>query len=452
MPFLWDYLSRSYEYPLDKKRKTREKVYNVIAHFLPTSLSIHKIDLPLKPFDKPPLFEYLSFFTCISQYWVEDMKQLLIVNNEDDLYNDYKLKILEHEIFELIFNSCKKVKHFYWCTNIQLYLLDSAVPFLSNLCSIRLNLEVVTSIILLGISIFCRNLKEIEADYCDEDTSSLVTFIRVQKRLESLCLYIDNNIFLDNNIEEQNKLLSDVIKEKAENLKRITLKPDIVLILPTFIPSLTNLQYLVLNNDEGQFKEGKKWNKWEYYLSKAFFRDLRYLETLNIPNNIERLIIEKSGGKISKIILGHLLEQQDFPSYPIDNKKLIKLIYNKCQKLQSLSIDVNPINLDEIANIFTKCTQLEEIRFTTNNNVFPNGDDLLKIVSDLSPMSLREFTFGDKWNFSVKGLESFFDDWKRKNRMPITFIHYNDQWDERILWSDNHVEMVEKYRNERVIR
>lgn len=46
-----------------------------------------------------------------------------------------------------------------------------------------------------------------------------------------------------NNVEEQHKLLSDVIKEKAGNLKR---KPDIVDIVSipsTSIPSLTNLQY-----------------------------------------------------------------------------------------------------------------------------------------------------------------------------------------------------------------
>ncbi|GBC01386.1 hypothetical protein RclHR1_04170011 [Rhizophagus clarus] len=150
----------------------------------------------------------------------------------------------------------------------------------------------------------CHNVKELETDFCDDETSGLITLIKVQSNLQNLCLYINNNV------ENQAILLSNVIKEK-ENLKRITLKPNILLIPPTFIPSLKKLQYLILNNEEGQvFYEDKKWNDWEYFLSKAFFTDLRYLEIMNLPNNIECLIIERSGGKLSDIIVCHLLERQ----------------------------------------------------------------------------------------------------------------------------------------------
>jgi hypothetical protein len=445
IPILWNYLSYAYEYPLDKKRETREKVYNVIAHFLPKkTLFKHKILLPLDPFNKEPLFNYLSFFTRLSQYWIEDMKIILIDREVENC--EFKQKTLEHEIYKLIFNSCTRVKHFYWCTNIQLYLYANAPSFFSNLRSLRLNLEVTTSTMLLGLAVVCRNIKEIEADYCDEDTSSLVTLIKMQNNLQSLCLYVDSNA------KEQYTLLSEAIKEKAENLKRITLKPDITLIPPAFIPLLKNLQYLVLNNDEGDFYENNNWKEWEKYLSKASFTDLRYLETLNIPINIEHLIIEKSGGNLSEINMYHLLEQQNSPSYQSDNKRLINLIYNHCPKLLRLYMDVNPKNLNEIGRIFTNCTQLERVNFKTSDSVFPNGDDLLKIVSNMSSATLQEFTFGDKWNFSVKGLELFFENWKSKNRVPITFIHYNDQWDEGSLWTHDHSKIVEKYMYESVVR
>src|SRR5205823_6015360 len=99
------------------------------------------------------------------------------------------------------------------------------------------------SVTLFGLSRVCRNLTDLEVNNCDEETlgfSGLICFIKMQSNLQSLYLHFDH-------IEEQGKLLSDVIEGKAATLKRLTLRPIVTSISPKFLPSLTKLQYLALN-------------------------------------------------------------------------------------------------------------------------------------------------------------------------------------------------------------
>ena len=107
--------------------------------------------------------------------------------------------------------------------------------------------------------------------------------------------------------------------------------------------------------------------------------------------------------------------------------------------------------MNEINRIFSKCTQLEKIYFTTstnNSSISPNGDELLRIISNFSPMTLREFSFGDNWNFSVNGLRKFLEDW-RNRRVPLKLIHYCESVN---TWTNEHTKIMEMYKNEGVIR
>jgi len=83
-----------------------------------------------------------------------------------------------------------------------------------------------------------------------------------------------------------------VIEGKASTLKKLTIKPIITSISPKFFPSLTKLQYLVLNNDDGELEESEYWKEWRFYLSMAVFKDLQYLETSYLPCSIEYLLIK----------------------------------------------------------------------------------------------------------------------------------------------------------------
>lgn len=444
VPLLWKYISDAYENPLNHKPESREKLYNVIAHFLPNNpedpLPQNNIILPLNKFQKSPTFEYMNFFTRLTTVWIEDMAELLINDEVDN--SKHKKKILEREIYNLIFNKCNNAKYFHWYTKKKLYRYPNSKTFFSNLRSLEYNFEAGTSKTLSKLAEICQNLKNLEINDCDdEDIPGLVSFIKVQKNLQSLCLHFDN-------VEEKYTLLSNIIKKKAASLKKLIINPIITLIPPIFIPSLKNIQYLALNNEyHGELYESVKWRDWEHNLCIASFPYLQHLEALYLPSNIICSIIEKSGMNILEINIRCPLKSNDYQS---ENKKLIKVISSCCPKLIRLTMNVDHNNLSEMGKIFSNCTQLEKIYLTTNVEILPNGDELLRVMNKVSPTTLKEFSFIDKWNFSLKGLESFFENWKYKNRSPIKFIHYYDELD--YTWTENHDKMVEKYKNERVVR
>jgi hypothetical protein len=437
VPLLWKYVLYAYENPIDYKQESREKLYNVIAHFLPNDpkdiLAKNRIILPLHKFSKSPMFEYMKFFTNLSTIWIEDMIQLTIDDEVED--SKYKKKILEQEIYKLIFKRCNNAKYFHWNTRKKLYRYPNAKTFFSNLRSLELNFEVVNSKTLFRLATKCQNITNLEINNIDEDTSGLLSFIKVQNNLQSLSLHFDN-------VEEQYTLF----RKKAATLKKAIIEPIVTLISPIFVPSLKNIQYLALNNEYDESCKSMRWQEWEYYLTMNSFPYLQHLETNRLPCNIVCLIIEMSGRNISGIDIRDPLKSDD---YPTENKKLIKMI-SICPKLIRLTMHVDPKNSSEMSIIFSSCTRLEKIYFTTNVNILPNGDELLRVMSDLSPKTLQEFSFGDNWNFSLNCLESFFEDWKYKNRFPIKFIHNYDGL--FYSWTKDHDKIVEKYKNERVIR
>ncbi|PKK78410.1 hypothetical protein RhiirC2_770221 [Rhizophagus irregularis] len=423
VPILWKYFSYAYKNPYNHKRESREKLYNVIAHFLPNSsknkLAKNDIKLPLNLISNMLLFNYMEFFTRLTSALIEDMARLLIKEN-----SNYKINLLENEIYNLIYNRCKNIRHFNWNTQTQLYLCPNAEEFFYNIRSLEFNFLFITPVMLLKLAVVCQNITDLKIHDCDEDSLDLVLFIKMQNNLRSLSLNFNNK-------EEQYIQLSNVIGQKAVTLKKITLGPVITLIRPTFFPSLTYLRYLFLNNNDCDLYESVNWQEWEHYINMTTFPYLQYLKTLYLLSGIECLIIERSGEKILEIDVYHPLKTQD---YPTENKKLIKMISLRCPKIIKLTLDVDPDNLEEISNLLSNCSLLEKIYFTTKNYIYPNGDKLLKIKSNKSPATLREFSFVDKWNFSLKGLESFLEDWKNKNQFPIKFTHYYKEFPKSFCW------------------
>jgi hypothetical protein len=72
-------------------------------------------------------------------------------------------------------------------------------------------------------------------------------------------------------------LLSKAIRDKATTLKKIILTPLVTSINPMLFISLNNLQYLELNNNNGDDLYEVK--IWEFCLSKATFPGLLYFGT-----------------------------------------------------------------------------------------------------------------------------------------------------------------------------
>jgi hypothetical protein len=219
-------------------------------------------------------------------------------------------------------------------------------------------------------------------------------------------------------------LLSDAIRKKGQNLKKITLDSTDVL-----------------------NEEGVNFLKWENDLKVAPFQNLKTIETKNIPCNVEVSILKNSGKDILEINAQYSIEILDYPS---ENKNLIMTISRHCPKLTRLTIDVDPTNLFELSLILLNCVDLEKVHFTTRARIFPNGDKLLKIMSDSSPESLREFSFSEQWNLSIEYLETFLKNWKCKGRFPIKFAPYFDSFD--CGWTPEHRNLLEEYKTKGVIK
>uniref|UniRef100_U9SKX7 F-box domain-containing protein n=1 Tax=Rhizophagus irregularis (strain DAOM 181602 / DAOM 197198 / MUCL 43194) TaxID=747089 RepID=U9SKX7_RHIID len=396
MPLLW---KNSYQCPYKYKKESREKYYNVIAHFLPNNpedpLPQNKIVLPLNKFPKGPMLEYMNYIALFTPACIEDMEKLTLFPNAKRIFSNLHSLKIHHEKF------------------------------------INSN----TSLTELGK--ICQDLRDLDVRDCQKDTLDLALFIKIQKNLQSLCLAFDEE-------EGQYNLLSDVIKEKAVTLKKISIRFNVTLISPIVIPSLENIQHLVLNNICGESYRSAKWDEWEHNLSTASFPNLQYLETLYLPISIIRLIIEKSGKDISEINI--CLCPPGSRDYKTDNKQLIKAISIYCPKLKFLAMDIDNRNLGEMFKIFLNCTQLEKVTFSTNanSNIPSDGDELLKVMNQTVPTTLHEITFREDWIFSLEELELFIEDWKSKISSPIKFTLVFDE----SLWTDDHAWMAERYMEE----
>ncbi|RIA80156.1 hypothetical protein C1645_839220 [Glomus cerebriforme] len=439
MPILWKNTST-----LDKF--SRRKLYNIIIYLLPTFskklLFDHIVELPLPKLSGEPLFNYISFFSRISPNFINNMS-LDLINYQEIGFNkfqeEYKKYLLEQEVYKLFINNCKNIKFFNWKTTQPLSQYQGASTCFSQLCTLNIDLQFVTSTALFGMAQICQNIEHLDINNCNQDIPGLINFIDIQKNLKSLYLHFKG-------VENQCIQLSKVIERKAHTIKKFGIRPIITLLSPKFLPSLINLQHLELYNDCGhEIDNSLEMQEWDKYLSITSFPNLQYLEIAFLPSCKDYMLIEKSHGNILEINIyrSYIIQDPD----PVYNNQLIKAIAKCCPKIERLTIDAELENLEGIKEIFLNCTQLKMIDLSTNNEKKRNCDKLLEILMDYSPKSLCEFSFFENWIFTVEGLENFFENWRE--RRPLIFNkHYNGLG----FFTDKHRKVVKKYFDKGVIK
>ncbi|RIA91544.1 hypothetical protein C1645_767297 [Glomus cerebriforme] len=345
-----------------------------------------------------------------------------------------KQYLLKQEVYKLFINNCNNIKEFSLGTNYPLFQYSGASTFFSQLCHLEIDLESVTSTILFSMGQICQYIETLIINIYNGDVSGLINLIDVQKNLRKL--YLDLRY---RNITNQCIGLSEVIERKAATLIYLKIKRCFIPFSPKFLPSLINLQYLEIKNGY-ETNESTEWQEWKKYLSIASFPNLQFLRTSYFPCYEDYMLIENSHGNLLEININRACEYQD-PTY---NKKLIKAIAKNCPRIETLIIDVVPKNLDGIKEIFLNCRQLKKITFISNNYVHI-CDELLEIIAKFSSETFYEF-FSIDWNYSVNGLQSFFENWR--GRIPLKFFYYNRRKD---FWTGQHTMVVKKYREEGVI-
>ncbi|GBB89115.1 hypothetical protein RclHR1_01580016 [Rhizophagus clarus] len=438
MPILWE---DPFEYDINNgDSRSHHKLYNLIVSLLQTSskklLSDNNIELPIQEFSNKPLFNYVNLSPQISSNFINNMTKQLI--KEDDGFNkyqeEYKKYLLEQEIYKLFINNCKDIVHFNWKTRQPLSQFQGASTCFSQLRSLIIDLQCVTSTELFAMAQICQNIEELSVADCYGDISGLIWFINTQKKLRSLNLYFKGTKIL------QCVQLSEVIERKAATLKKLSIiGPNIILLPPKFLSSLIKLEYLELYEQTYE-TESAEMCEWKKHLLITSFPNLQYLKTAMLTSCEYHAIIEKSIGNILEINILHMFDQDR--EY---TNKLIKAIVEKCPKLEKLTINVELENLDGIKGILLNCTQLKMINLSMDNKKQYNCDIFLEILTNYSPKTLYEISFNENWKFSNEGLENFFKSWR--NIEPITFtMKFIGDIDE------GYKRIVEKYYEKGIIK
>ncbi|PKC54104.1 hypothetical protein RhiirA1_477959 [Rhizophagus irregularis] len=364
--------------------------------------------------DNKPLFNYISFFTQISPDLISGVSKALIYDDNKEYNNNvgerYKKYILNQEIYKLFINNCK-----------------------GNL---------------FDMIQICQNIKHLEVTNCNKNIEGLVDFINIQRNLQSLCIDFLAKEKLHFSIFRP---LNDIIMKKASTLKKFTVRPFIRLLSPKILTSLINLQHLEIISDADftLILGGSTMEVWDEYLSIASFPNLQYLEiyfNTDLFITKDYMLIEKSNGNILEINI-----RREKLHDPIYTKILIITISKCCPKIKKLTINIEPENFEDLKEIFLNCTQLEMMSLSLDSEEH-NGDKLLEIILDYSPETLREYLFFKKENsiFTTKGLEKFFENWK-KSKSPLIFNIINDYYSNEENFTDNN-KIIKKYFDEGVIK
>ncbi|RIA91332.1 hypothetical protein C1645_737179 [Glomus cerebriforme] len=260
----------------------------------------------------------------------------------------------------------------------------------------------------------CQTIEVLNLWYCNGDITGLIELIKVQQNLRSLFLHFKN-------VNDQCSQLSNIIETKASKLNKLIIK-SVNSISPKFLSSLINLQYLELDNDDDEYVIYNQIIDWDYYLSIISFPNIQYLKIIHLPSFNDYLLIEKSRGNLIEINIRHRYKNIAY------TEKLINTIARCCPKIERLTIDVEPENLDGIKEILLNCSQLIEIDLSTKNDDQMICDRLLKIFIDVSPNNLYKFSLCDFWIFSVGGFNSFFENWKDKSPMEFNLYFGDETW------------------------
>jgi hypothetical protein len=410
MPILW---KRNFD-TFDTVISSNSKLYNIIIYLLPKSSKMFLINnniiLPSTAFSYQPLFNYINFSSQVPSHFIKKMIETL--SNEEVKF------VLEQEIYKLFISNCKNIKYFFLTTTQPLYQFLSAPACFSQLCFLTIDILQVSSTILFGMAIICKNIEELKIIHCDRDIPGLNRFIEVQTKLKSLQLEF-------NNVGNQCKELSNVIKKKATTLQEVGISSTVISLSPDFLPSLINLRSLRLNNSNVIYDISVEMQEWKKYLSISSFPNLQHFETIDLPFYNDYMLIEKSNGNILEINIS----QESNSVY--HTKKLINTIIKYCPNIERLTIDVEFENLDDIKEILLNCNQLEMINLSLYNDDDLNCDKFFEILIRYSPRTLCKIYFSEEWTFTVNGLKSFFENWKNWkaetlfvfDKVPLTDEH-----------------------------
>ncbi|CAB4417123.1 unnamed protein product [Rhizophagus irregularis] len=415
----------------------KNSLYSVITSYLSEDIkeSLIRQEIFLPPIlHQPLLFDYLSFCRSIDI----DILNNIITIGTSDLYNQF---LLQQEIYKLLMRKCPELKYL----NIksikhQIFYFPEARARLESLCELRCDTS-IDSPYFHGLASICHYIqrliiinKKISVNH------GLVKLIENQRNLKYFELKDD---FEDNDfIKDPHKEIFLALAKKADVLNHLIMFLDLSehTIVQNVLTKLHKLKTLIINSGYIYFSENQ--------LKMLAHHELETLNIDFISLSEASIIIENNGGHLREILLRYC----DYGWYikNVDEESLdfIRKVYKNCPLIEYLSL-LFPSTMDhfiEFEKLLKSCKKLKFVLIRIkNSDKEETGEELLEILTRSATTNLREIRFFEEFQFSLKILEKFFENWK--GRPALSILTSNPMYK-----GDDYMKMINKYKDNGVIK
>lgn len=371
---------------LKLEKKYKKLLLNVIiSHFSDeTKNYLRQCDSLIYLYERP-LFNYISFCKHLNFEVIRFM-----INSFKERS---KTSLITNEILKLFINEDMKFSHLYIPKffDYQLNFTGTGNCF-SEIRYFRCSTDIKDNV-LFGLVENCKSIKELEIRFGGHKyNNGIGRLIKAQKNLFSFSL-IDYNYYRNLHFD---KIIENALIKHSKSIYyyKITTSPTKIL------SSFVNLKILELDDQrELDFS-------WNY--------SLPHLQILRVKSFSEKGLtdlINSTSGSLIEIKI-------DYCDY-YDCTEIIQAIYQNCPKLKYLKLRIGDWDIYEFEKILINCQYLDMLYVIIDNLYY--WEFLFEILTKSSPISLFKFKFQFKFDSSDIPLEPFFDNWKGKCPILLSF-------------------------------
>ncbi|EXX52658.1 uncharacterized protein OCT59_016208 [Rhizophagus irregularis] len=421
VPILW---KNPWEYLKIGKEKILLKV--IISHFsdeLRNNLSQDN-EFLIDSY-KRPLFNYISFWRHLNLERIERMFNAHI-----------HFKEIKNDLLNLFINNNTKFTHLYIYQqfNRQIHLIPESKQCFSDIKFLSCNAS-IDDYVLIGLIEMCESIKELEI-FIEKGNKNygIIKLIKSSKKLFNISLIRTEFSFSkysrnDESMESFCNILENSLINHSNTIKyfKLTKQP-----ITKILSHLINLKILEL---DGSFQD-MAWDRIEN-LSLPY---LQILKAKSIPIKYLTNLIENTNGYLIEIKIDYIGHDE------INNKRIIKAIYQNCPNLQYLNLMFRKSNILELEKLLIKCQYLNGLFFIIDSDDTINWDKLFEILTKFSPNNLFNFKFYSVNQIKLNSLKLFFDNWKVEYKHPMLLKFF------RMKIVSEYVDLVERYKIEGVVK
>jgi hypothetical protein len=354
-----------------------------------------------------PLFNYFDFIKYIRKKY-----QCLNVKNIcSQHFNDYFPKnILEQEVYKLLISECTSLK-FLDITDIK-YPLSKYPEATANLSSIS-ELQCKScddENLFYKLAETCNSIEKLCILYISSN-SGLAELIKMQKNLRYIKILVNTNANKIMKLEDKCQMIDQAIIQHS--IKLIYLDIQIENISLSFyinlFPKLINLQTFILDGNmlcDTELEE------------QLIFSSYSKLEVIHldcVSFSTAKKVIQNTEQNLRIIWTNRICFNMEDQS-----RNFIEIIYQNCPYLKYVKFLLKGQYFEEIKQLLTRCEHLEglyiDVDLQINN--YLNGNELLDMLIKFAQNNLYKLQL-NYFEFGTKNLDSFFNDWKNRNRKSL---------------------------------